>query len=196
MAPLVARGLPVALLADLVQANRHDQVHADYATWAELTDYCALSAVPVGRAVLHILGAADARREQASDAVCTALQVLEHLQDVAQDAARGRVYLPREDRERFGVGIADLRPGPTPPQVRRLVAELCGRAERLLAAGPWLAASLRGPGRLAVAGFVAGGRAVVDALARADYDVLDRQVRPARTDLARHALALACRRRP
>ncbi len=107
--PIIDRcGAPVQPLLDLVAANRSDQRTTRYQTFDDLLGYCALSAAPVGRLVLHIAGAAAPDNVAASDAVCAALQVLEHCQDVGEDARAGRVYLPQADLARLGVSIDDL----------------------------------------------------------------------------------------
>ncbi len=167
----------------LIEANILDQMHHDYATRAELLSYCALSANPVGRLVLGVFGIDPSDEQRAlSDDVCTALQIVEHLQDVREDAARGRVYLPLEDRRRFGVRAADLRAGSASPSLRALVAEEAGWAMYLLHRGSGLVGTLRGWPRLAVSGYVSGGVATVTALRRAGWDPLSREVRPRRSD--------------
>jgi squalene synthase HpnC len=159
-----------------------------YATWAELRGYCELSADPVGRLVLHVFGAATPDRFTASDAVCTALQLVEHCQDVAEDLARGRLYLPAEDLARFGVREAELREPHASAAVRALLRFEVERVRALLDRGAPLVRSLRGRARLAVAGFVAGGRAAADAIERRGFDVLPGAPRPRRRDLARRLL--------
>lgn len=163
--------LPRQPLDRLVQANRQDQTVTRYETFEDLLGYCQLSAAPVGELVLHVFGRADEERIALSDLVCAGLQVLEHLQDVVEDHQRGRIYLPQEDLRRFGCGETDLDRAPAPPELRALVAFEADRATALLAAGPALAATLSGRARLAVAGFVAGGRAALQALERIGYDV-------------------------
>jgi phytoene/squalene synthetase len=130
--------LPRQPFLRLIEANRRDQVVTRYDTYAELLDYCQLSAAPVGELVLHVMGAATPERIALSDRVCAALQVIEHLQDVEEDAARGRSYI-----------------GPF---------DAAAHAHALLAAGAPLVRTLRGRPRLAVAGFLAGGRVALDAL--------------------------------
>src|SRR5207344_1190062 len=132
----------------------------------ELVSYCHLSADPVGELVLHVFDVATPDRLRLSDHVCTALQLAEHWQDVGEDLGRGRLYLPLEDLARFGVGEDDLRPGPPPESVQRLLAFEVGRARALLADGVPLVASLDGRRRLAVAGYVGGGRAALAAVER------------------------------
>jgi squalene synthase HpnC len=169
-----------ALLRALVEANRRDQHVGTYATFADLEGYCRLSAQPVGRLVLAVFGVADPERTARSDQVCTGLQLAEHWQDVAEDHAAGRVYLPEEDLVRFGVSADQLSAGAAPagPEVRALLAFEAARARRLLDEGRPLVAGLRGRPRWAVAGFVAGGHAALDALADQRFDPLTTTPRP------------------
>ena len=169
----------------LIEANRRDQRVSRYATWAELRDYCVLSANPVGRLVLQVFGAATPGRYFASDAVCTALQLVEHCQDVAEDLARGRLYLPAEDLARFGCDERELRAPAAGPAARALLRFEVERARGLLDLGTPLVHTLRGRARLAIAGFVAGGRAAADAIERGGFDVLSGAPRPRRRDLLR-----------
>jgi len=174
------RSLPRGPFLDLIEANRRDQRVSRYESFDGLLAYCALSANPVGRLVLHVFGAYTPERADLSDAVCSALQVIEHCQDVAEDAARGRVYLPADDLARCGCSDADLLRAPAPEALRRAVACQIGRARTLLVRGEPLLAELRGAARLAVSGFAAGGHAACDALERAGFDPNTRPVRPAR----------------
>ena len=190
------RGLPRDPFVRLIDANRRDQVVRRYATWEELLGYCALSASPLGELVLHVFGAATPERIALSDAICTALQVIEHCQDVAEDRARDRIYLPLEDRERCGCGEDDLARAPASAPLRSLLALEAGRARALLRRGEPLLAQLAGPARWAVAAFAAGGHAALDALGRAGFDPTGRPLRPRRRDLAAHAVRLLLRRRP
>ena len=182
------RGLPRGPFVRLIEANRVDQRVNRYATWEELRAYCALSADPVGELVLGVLGAATPERIALSDSICTALQLTEHLQDVAEDLARGRVYLPAEDLERFGCTIEQLGAAHAGAPLREVLAFEVARARGLLAEGAPLVGELRGRARIALAGFVAGGRAALDAIERAGYDVL---AGPPRAGTARRLRALA-----
>lgn len=186
--PLVREhGLSIQPLRDLVEANRRDQVVARYRTFDDLLDYCRLSAAPIGRIVLAVAGVSDPVAVARSDKVCAGLQVLEHCQDVGEDAAAGRVYLPESDLFAAGAGDADLRAVTTSPALRGVIAVQVRRAEQLLAEGGPLVRQLRGWARLAVLGYVAGGRATAAALRRADYDVLPRHVAPGKLRTARYA---------
>ncbi|MQA73483.1 MAG: squalene synthase HpnC [Solirubrobacterales bacterium] len=166
-----ARDLPRAPLEALIEANRQDQRVRAYETFAELEAYCALSANPVGRLVLHVLAEPTPRRVALSDRICTALQLTEHWQDIAEDLGRGRIYVPSEDLRRFGCSPADLADRPAPDRVRELLRFEVTRAREILEAGAPLVGSLGGRPRIAVAAFVAGGRTALTAIERSGYDV-------------------------
>lgn len=189
-AAIKAHDVPSRPFRQLLAANRQDQRQRRYQRYADLLGYCELSANPVGHLVLYVCDAASTDRMRLSDHVCTALQLLEHLQDVAEDLARGRVYLPQVDLDRFGCGEADLAAATATPALRRLIEFETARARSLLDLGAPLVRDLSGPARLAVAGYLAGGRATVAALTRARYDVLGRTVRPARSRTAAEWLRL------
>jgi squalene synthase HpnC len=180
---VAACGVPAQPLLDLIQANRQDQLVTRYGTFDELAKYCELSANPVGQIVLYIFGVATPERIALSDSICTALQLAEHWQDVAEDLGNGRIYLPEQDLERYGVTEADLAAPRTGPAVRELMIFEVNRAEALLDEGAPLVGTLRGAARLAVAGYLAGGRAALAAI-RAQghdaggYDVLSGTPRP------------------
>jgi squalene synthase HpnC len=157
--------LPAAPFRRLIEANRTDQVVVRYETFEQLLGYCQLSAAPVGELVLGVFGAASPERIALSDKICAGLQIVEHLQDVAEDFARGRVYLPREDLVRFGCSEEHLS-GPPNPARTAVIAFEAQRARSLLSAGAPLARTLPPRPRLAVAGFVAGGRAALAGLGR------------------------------
>ncbi|HXX48997.1 MAG TPA: squalene synthase HpnC [Myxococcota bacterium] len=182
---LAELSLPRAPFAALIEANRRDQTKTRYATWAELAEYCEYSANPVGRLVLHVFRAATAERFALSDQVCTALQLAEHCQDVAEDFRAGRVYLPAEDLARFGASESELAKPSASPALRQVLRFEVARARALLDSGSALVRTLAGRGRLAVAGFIAGGRAALDAIERADFDVLATEAKPRKRDLAR-----------
>ncbi|MEU1908568.1 squalene synthase HpnC [Streptomyces hygroscopicus] len=169
----------------LIEANRQDQRVRRYATYQELLDYCELSANPVGRLVLGITGTTSPERLRLSDAICTALQIVEHIQDVAEDLRRDRIYLPAEDMKRFGVTEADLAAPWGGVRLRALVAREAERAEALLNEGTPLVGSVHGRLKVLLAGFVAGGRAALRAVAAAGHDVLPGPPRPTKLSLLR-----------
>lgn len=194
---LVECDLPREPLVRLIEANRTDQRVTRYETWLQLENYCELSANPVGELVLRVFGLLTPARLALSDRVCTALQLVEHLQDLVEDVARGRLYLPAEDLVRFGASheqLSDLlvyageegegrvvRVGApaqghawdgTRSAVRETVRFETARVRELLGAGAPLVGSVPGRAKLAVAGYVAGGVAAVEAIERAGFDVL------------------------
>ncbi|HEY6500327.1 MAG TPA: squalene synthase HpnC [Streptosporangiaceae bacterium] len=180
--------VPAQPLRDLIQANRQDQLVTRYETFEDLVGYCRLSANPIGCVVLHIFGAATPARERLSDSICTALQLAEHWQDVAEDLGKGRIYLPRADREKFAVTEQDLAAPVTGQQVRALIAYEVARASALLDEGAPLVGTLRGFARLAVAGYLAGGRAALAAITGSGHDVLAVTPHPDKRVTARLAI--------
>lgn len=184
--PTVRRcGLTPEPFLGLIEANRQDQRVSRYATYEELLAYCELSANPVGRLVLGITGTASPERIRRSDAVCTALQIVEHLQDVAEDLGRDRVYLPAEDMQRFRVTESDLAQPTAGASVRALVAYEAERARTLLNEGTPLVGSVHGRLKLLLAGFVGGGRAALKAVAAAGHDVLPGPPKPTKLSVLR-----------
>ena len=176
--------IPVQPFVDLIRANQQDQVVTRYETFDDLAGYCELSANPVGRIVLHVFGCFSPARAEQSDLICTGLQLAEHWQDVAEDFRAGRIYLPLQDLAGHGCTEQDLAARQTAPMVRELLAFEVGRARSLIDAGAPLIGTLRGAARAAVAGYVAGGRAALAAVAAADYDVLARTPRPGKARTA------------
>jgi len=194
LAPTVAAaGLTPAPFHDLVAANLQDQRVAAYTTFDELRDYCRLSADPVGRLVLAVFGVDDPAAAALSDEICTALQLLEHWQDIAEDRRAGRIYLPAVDMAAHGVTPDDLDSDVAGSNLRALMRFETDRAAALLARGSVLVGRLRGFARVAVAGYVAGGAATVHALRRCGHDSLAATPRPRRVDVASAAVRTAVR---
>jgi squalene synthase HpnC len=177
------RNLPREPFDRLVAANLADQRVTRYATVDDLLGYCDLSAAPVGRLVLALFGQDGPQQRVLSDRICAELQVVEHLQDVGEDRRAGRVYLPQADLRAFGVAETDLDDPVASPAVRRLVLAELDRVTGLFDAGAPLLPMLHGWARLAVAGYLAGGRAAAAAVRRAGGDVLGGSPRVRRRDL-------------
>lgn len=171
--------------ADLIAANRQDQVVRRYATFEDLEAYCMLSAAPVGRLVLAVFERSTPERLERSDRVCVGLQLVEHLQDVAEDAEAGRVYLPLEDLAFHHCDPDSLTAQDQRRALCQTVVHEVRRARGLLAHGTPLARSLPLRLRFAVAGFSAGGAAALDAIERADGDVVATRCRPRPAAFAR-----------
>ncbi|WP_430477596.1 squalene synthase HpnC [Streptomyces sp. P11-1] len=179
----------------LIEANRQDQKVRRYATYEELAAYCELSANPVGRLVLALTGTTSPERVRRSDAVCTALQIVEHLQDVAEDLARDRIYLPAEDMDRFRVTEADLARPTAGASVRALIAYESERASGLLNEGTPLVGSVDGRLKFLLAGFVGGGRSALTAISAAGFDVLPGPPKPTKPSMLREVAVVLRRAR-
>lgn len=174
--------LPAGALHDLVRANLLDQQKHTYPTFHDLLGYCALSADPVGRLVLAAFDARDPALTPLSDRICSALQVLEHCQDVAEDHDAGRIYLPTDDLHRAGITDGDLRSPRHRSALRAVVLIQVHKARAMLREGEPLLGRLHGWGRLAVAGYLAGGLATAAALDHAHGEVIDQAPRPGRLE--------------
>ena len=169
--------LPLQPLRDLLSAFRQDVGTTRYASYVDLLDYCRRSANPVGRLMLHLYGVGDERDLRESDAICSALQLINFWQDVAIDWKKSRIYLPQEDLERFGVTPDHLRQAKCDGQWQALMAFEVGRARELLRSGAPLA--LRLPGRIGweLRLVVQGGLRILEKIEAVDYDVFRRRPR-------------------
>ena len=145
---LAERGLSPVHGLDLLTAFKQDATQTRYADWDELMDYCRFSASPVGRFVLDVHGESPALWP-ANDALCAALQVINHLQDCAKDRlALDRIYLPQDELKRAGVSIEALDAGQASPALRGVIVALAERTAGLLDRSRPFAAGIR-DGRLA-----------------------------------------------
>jgi squalene synthase HpnC len=171
LAPLIrSTQIPPGPWLRLIEANLMDQRVQRYGSFDDLLGYCRLSANPVGEIVLHIFGSATEERIAFSDRICTALQLLEHWQDIGEDYAAGRVYLPQCDLRRFKVAETVLDAPVATEELRALMAFETDRALAWLDAGAPLVSTLHGWSRLAVSGYIAGGRAAARLLRRSGHD--------------------------
>jgi squalene synthase HpnC len=164
-------GIPIGPFEALISAFQQDQVVNDYATYAQLLDYCTRSADPVGHLVLYLARSFNEDNAQLSDRTCTGLQLANFWQDVARDLDIPRIYLPREDRERFGYRDQDLHARRFNTAFRELLAFEVARARDLLIEGRALVPRL--PRKLAVDIdlFSRGGLAILDRIEAQGYDV-------------------------
>ena len=163
--------IPPEPFLDLLLAFEQDQRVKRYDTRAQLLDYCRCSANPVGRLVLYLFESFDEKRAALADEVCTGLQLANFWQDVARDFAIGRVYLPSEDRRQFGYTDADLAANRDTPQFRDLMQFEVERARGFFARGSALLPLLPKEARVDVDLFIRGGVAILNAIARIDYNV-------------------------
>ncbi|MDH5527780.1 MAG: squalene synthase HpnC [Nitrospirota bacterium] len=167
--------LPAQLFSDLLSAFRQDVTVTRYATFDELTDYCHRSADPVGRLVLRLFGYADTERDARSDAICTGLQLANFWQDVAVDVTKGRIYIPIEDMDRFGVPEEEVLGGQVTGAFRDLMAFQVARTRELFAFGKPLCGQVSGRLSLELKAVWLGGMGILDAVERVGYDVFSRR---------------------
>ena len=167
---MAAFDLPVAWFDDLLSAFRQDVTVKRYATWADLLDYCRRSANPVGRIVLRLSGYRDPTLDRRSDAVCSALQVTNLLQDLGRDWRAGRLYVPADVQAACGTDLDDLHRERLTPAWRRAVACCAGRTRELFRAGRPVCDGVRGRLRLELRLTWLGGMRVLERVTGAGYD--------------------------
>lgn len=184
--------LPLQPMRDLLSAFRQDIVTTRYADYPALLDYCARSANPVGVLMLSLYGAADARNIADSNAICSALQLINFWQDVAIDWQKQRVYIPQEDLARFGVTPAGIAAGDAGPAFQALMQFEVARARALMLAGAPLAKRL--PGRIGweLRLMVQGGLRILKRLDTVQYDVFRQRPKLGKRDWLAIAIK-ACR---
>jgi squalene synthase HpnC len=163
--------IPPDPFLNLLVAFEQDQRVKRYATFDQLLGYCRNSANPVGHLVLYLFECFDPRRAVLADEVCTGLQLANFWQDVGRDLDIGRVYLPEEDRRRFGYADEDLAARRFTPAFAGLMRFEVDRANGYFDRGAALLPLLPREARVDVDLFVRGGRAILRAVERAGYDV-------------------------
>ena len=166
-----AHALPYGLFHDLLSAFEQDVVKTRYDHFGEVMDYCKRSANPIGRLLLYLYGDRDAKHQAWSDGICSALQLINFLQDVAQDWAKGRVYLPRDEMAKYGISERQIAEGRIDGLWQIFMNSQSERARRILQAGSPLGQAL--PGRI---GFemrliILGGSRILEKLFAAQGDV-------------------------
>ena len=177
--------IPIDPLKRLIEANRRDQSIVRHETYDDLLDYCSFSANPVCRLVLYLIGVREPELQLLSDQICTALQLTNFWQDVKRDFQIGRIYIPLEDLDRFGVSEEQIAEGETDDRFRALMAFEVDRARQLFVDGYPLSEHLDRSLRSDLALFTRGGLAVLQAIERVDYDVLNTRPTLSKLDKAR-----------
>jgi squalene synthase HpnC len=168
--------LPVQLFADLLDAFTQDVTHKRYEDFPQLMGYCRRSANPVGRLLLHLFKRTSDLELRQSDAICSALQLINHWQDVDVDYVKdNRVYLPQEDMARFGVSERHLREKICDPAWRALMKFQVERARNLILQGAPLGRALPGRVGLEIRATVQGGLRILEKIERVGYDVFRRR---------------------
>ena len=167
--------MPLQPFYDLLDAFKQDVVKKRYENFGELVDYCRRSANPVGRMMLHLYGETDSRSIAQSDGICTALQLINFWQDVAVDWQKGRVYLPQEDLQKFGVSEAQIGEGRADFAFQRLMAYECGKTHKMLKAGSPLGKTLQGRIGFELRMIILGGQRIIQKLEENRYDVFNKR---------------------
>ncbi len=183
-------GIPIEPFADLLSAFTQDQRVLEYETFTQLRDYCRRSADPVGRLVLYLCRQHTPQNVEWSDSICTGLQLANFWQDVARDLEIGRVYLPREDRQRFGYSDEDLRQRVTSEAFLDLMRFEVDRAREFLRAGLPLVDRLPGRLQVDIELFARGGLKILERIEQIGYRVWDE--RPVVTKADGAKLAAGC----
>ncbi|MCX6544869.1 MAG: squalene synthase HpnC [Acidobacteria bacterium] len=165
------RALPVDLFEDLLSAFRQDVTTTRYESWPEVLDYCRRSANPVGRLVLRVAGSASVDLDQASDAVCTALQLTNFWQDFERDWQKGRLYVPLSDMRALGARTEDLERRCLTANWRSVLSLMAGRTRALFDQGRCVCDGVSGRLRFELRMTWLGGRRILDALERDGFDV-------------------------
>jgi squalene synthase HpnC len=177
--------IPPDPFLNLLVAFEQDQREKRYATFDQLLGYCRNSANPVGHLVLYLFECFDARRAALSDEVCTGLQLANFWQDVSRDLDIGRVYLPEEDRRRFGYTDDDLEARRFTPPFAELMRFEVDRARGFFDRGSALLPLLPRDARVDVDLFIRGGRAILRAVEGIGYDVWKRRPEVSKWEKAR-----------
>lgn len=174
-AEIAEHALPLPPFHDLLDAFSQDVVKKRYADFDDLLDYCRRSANPVGNLLLHLYGEAGEVNLKYSDAICTALQLINFWQDVAKDWVIDRVYLPQDDLARFGVKEAQIAQGIADDNWRALMDFEVERARAMMLYGKPLGSILTGRIGLEMRMIIQGGLRILDKLEAADYDMFNRR---------------------
>ena len=164
--------LPVNLLRDLLSAFEQDVVKNRYADEVELQDYCRRSANPVGRLLLHLYGVNDAMALQQSDAICTALQLINFWQDLSVDIPRGRIYLPADAMRANRVSEAQLMAPTTHANTLVLIAKQAANARAKMVFGSKLVRKVPGRGGWELRFVIQGGLRILDKIEALGFDTL------------------------
>lgn len=166
--------LPIQLFHDLLDAFKQDVTQTRYANFPELLDYCRRSADPIGKILLHLNCAATPQHITWSNSICSALQLVNHWQDVVIDWQKndgGRVYLPQDEMREYGVSDTDIAIGNTNAAWQKLMWFQCQRARDMLMFGRPLTRALPGRFGAELRMIVAGGARVLDKIDAVDGDV-------------------------
>jgi squalene synthase HpnC len=165
------RQLPVQLFRDLLDAFSQDVVKKRYENFDEVLDYCRRSANPVGRLLLHLYGQATPVNLQRSDAICSALQIINFQQDVAIDYRKDRIYFPLDEMREYGIAETQIAKGDTSGRWREFMRFQISRAQQMMRSGCPLGLALPGRLGLELRAMIAGGERISHKLQAVDGDM-------------------------
>ena len=167
--------LPISLFHDLLTAFKMDVTKERYANFGEVMEYCRYSANPVGRLLLHLNKETSSQSLGQSDAICSALQLTNFLQDISQDLEESnRIYIPQDEMEKYGVSEEDIRNNNTNDASRKLIAFQIARTARLMQSGAPLGKVLKGRMGLELRMTIMGGSRILYKLNQQYDDVFSR----------------------
>ena len=183
LAPVIrTHALPVGLFRDLLSAFAQDVTKKRYADFGELMDYCRRSANPVGRLLLHLYGETQPRSLAYSDGICASLQLINFLQDVDIDYAKGRIYLPQDEMARYGISERQIAAREAGPAWSIFMRHQIERARRMLQAGAPLGRVLKGRLGMELRMIVLGGERILKKLHDSQGDVFGHRPKLERGD--------------
>jgi squalene synthase HpnC len=167
--------LPLDHFRDLLSAFAQDVTKSRYADFQQVLDYCRRSANPVGRLLLVLYGGTTAQNLAYSDAICSSLQLINFLQDVAVDYRKGRIYLPQDEMARFTVSEPQIAAGEAGENWRAFVAFQIERTRELLRSGAPLGRALKGRVGMEMRMIIAGGDRILTKIGQVGGDVFRRR---------------------
>lgn len=176
--------IPKKPFADLIEAFTLDQTQPRWPTFEDLLSYCERSANPVGRLFLYLFDIRDPERQKLADFTCTALQLTNFWQDISIDLDKGRIYLPLEDMERFGIGEDDLRAQRCDQRFQELMKFEVNRTREFFQKGRELISVIPNRLRIDVSLFSLGGEKILDRIEKARFDVFQHRPKLSRWDKA------------
>ena len=176
------KNLSPVLFFDLLKAFKQDVVKKRYNNFDDVLEYCKYSANPVGRLILELSGIRDEKAFRYSDKICTALQLTNFLQDTAVDYRKGRIYLPADEMEKFGVSEKMFELNENNLNLKKLLTYNVNRAQRLFDEGKHLFTFLHGLLKYEIRWTVLGGQTVLDRIRKNDYDVLNKRPQLSKKD--------------
>lgn len=174
--------IPVEPFTDLISAFRQDQKVTRYDTFEELLDYCRRSANPVGRLILYLCGEFNEENAELSDSICTGLQLANFWQDVSRDFKMGRVYLPKEDLEKFHCTEEHLISHSTSPELKNLLQYEVEVAKDFFERGKPLISRLKGRIQIDIDLFLLGGMKILEKIEGIDFRVIEKRPEITKTE--------------